>query len=66
MKEQFDNEEGQDDAFLAGLDEETKQMIKANAQAPQIESRVRHLIDEETEQEDEDRLQQIMADLEEF
>ena len=41
-------------------------MIKANASAPPIESRVRHLIDEETEAEDEDRLQKIMADLEEF
>ena len=66
MKEQFDKEEGQEDAFLAGLDDETKQMIKANAQAAPIESKVRHLIDEETEQEDEDRLQAIMADLEEF
>lgn len=27
---------------------------------------MRHLIDEETEQEDEDRLNQVMADLEEF
>ena len=66
MKEQFDKEDGEEDAFLAGLDDETKQMLKANATAPPIESKVRHLIDEETEAEDEDRLQKIMADLEEF
>lgn len=65
MKEQFEMQErGEEDVF-ANLDEESKRMLKEVSGKP-IESKVRHLLDEETEQEDNDMLDRVMADLDEF
>ena len=49
MREQYEKEEAEGDILLAGLDEETKRLMKENVSGEPIESRVRHLIDEETE-----------------
>lgn len=51
---------------MAGLDEEQRRLLKGDDYHRPFESKVRHLLDEETEQEDQDRIQQIMADLEEY
>ena len=67
MKAKFDEEGPNDDALLANMDEETKRLFlekEANPAEP-IESKVRHLVDEETEQEDAETLERIMADIEE-
>lgn len=56
MQEQFEKQEDDDKAFMAGLDDEQRQLLKDNQIEQPFESKVRHLMDEETEQEDEDRL----------
>ena len=66
MKEQFEKQEDTDKAFLDGLDDEQRMLLKNNQVEQPFESKIRHLVDEETEQEDEDRLAQVLADLEEF
>lgn len=65
MKAKFDASEQDEDAMLAGLDEETKRLFKENANQEPIESKVRHLVDEETEAEDAETIERIMADIEE-
>lgn len=67
MKEQFEKQEAGEEDIMEGLDDETKKLLKLHISlAAPIESKVRHMLDEETEQEDADMLERIMADIEEF
>lgn len=66
MKEEFEKQETNNDEWLAGLDEEKRALLIGSDIEQPFESKVRHLLDEETEREDEDLLQRVMADMEEF
>ena len=66
MREQFEKDELANEAHMNGLDEETKEMLRNSAITQPFESKVRHLLDEETEAEDAEKIEQIMADMEEF
>jgi len=66
IRDQFEREETETEAWLDGLDETQRMLLKNSALHMPFESKVRHLLDEETEQEDEDRISKVMADLEEF
>lgn len=66
MREDFENEEKKAGAFLQGLNDEERQLLNDDQVNQPFESKVRHLIDEETEQEDEDKLNQVEAYLEQY
>ena len=66
MRSEFEKEEEETDKFEDGLDDQSRKLLKGDNGMRLFESKVRHLIDEETEQEDEDRLAQVEKDLEEF
>ena len=51
---------------MDGLDTETRQLLKSNQVDKPLESKARHLCDDETEQEEADMLERVMADLDEF
>lgn len=56
MREDFENEEKKAGAFMSGLQEDERHLLNDNQVTQPFESKVRHLLDEETEQEDEDKL----------
>ena len=49
MKEQFDRQEEKNETFINGLDPETKELLKDNVVTQPFESKIRHMLDEETE-----------------
>jgi len=50
MKEQFEKQEAGEEDLMEGLDDETKKLLKLHISlAAPIESKVRHMLDEETE-----------------
>jgi len=51
---------------MDGLEPEQRELLKDHSVTQPFESKIRHLLDEETEQEDEDKLAQVMRDLAEF
>ena len=56
MRDQFEKEENETDAFVDGLNEDARKLLKGDVVTQPFESKVRHLLDEETELEDDDRL----------
>ena len=56
MREDFENEEKRAGDFMSGLQEDERHLLNDNQVTQPFESKVRHLLDEETEQEDEDKL----------
>ena len=65
MKEKFEQQERGEVDILAGLDSEAKKILKEIESQP-IESKVRHLLDEETERENDEMIERVMADISEF
>ena len=57
MREQFEKDELANEAHMNGLDEETKEMLRNSAITQPFESKVRHLLDEETEAEDAEKIE---------
>ena len=51
---------------MDGLEPEQRELLKDHSVTQPFESKIRHMLDEETEQEDEDKLAQVMRDLAEF